>query len=461
MLFEQINQNYNGKFGQVKNILYFCANKYAENPIANKYMTNKINGNLPHLVKSAMLTAALCLTLPTMAKADEVFPHTDYCGDDVHYTIQEDLNLTISGTGATYDYTYREAPGVDGDHDADSGYDVLAPRRRAKAEDTEHYTDERFLFNRATTATVEAGVTRLGNCFFYDCADLTSITIASTIEEIGTQAFYLCSSLNEIKVIATTPAVLESSDVFNDVDKSTCTLYVPYGTTAAYRAAGYNFDNIVEMGTDLSQFSDVIYVEPLTVQPGETATVSVMMTNQTVSVRSYEFSVALPEGISFVANEDGDYASISSGRFSSSSCIFASEIQSDGSLKVVFTPTGSAMIKGTEGEICTFTINVPEGTADGSYSISVKDAVLSDDGTPNPNKFEIEDEIVSCLTVQDYLLGDANNDGNISIGDVMAVLNKIAGNTVDNFNEKAADANQDSKITIGDVMVILTMIANK
>lgn len=63
--------------------------------------------------------------------------------------------------------------------------------------------------------------------------------------------------------------------------------------------------------------------------------------------------------------------------------------------------------------------------------------------------------------LEEYLIGDANNDGKVKIGDATTVLNHIVGVTSENFNAKAADANEDGKIMIGDVTTILNIIVSQ
>lgn len=57
-----------------------------------------------------------------------------------------------------------------------------------------------------------------------------------------------------------------------------------------------------------------------------------------------------------------------------------------------------------------------------------------------------------------YLLGDANNDGKVSIADVTAIINHINGNTSGTFNEKAANVNRDDTISIADVTGVINII---
>lgn len=56
----------------------------------------------------------------------------------------------------------------------------------------------------------------------------------------------------------------------------------------------------------------------------------------------------------------------------------------------------------------------------------------------------------------DYILGDANNDGRVNVGDLTTIAAYILGKTPAVFNKDAADANKDGRINVGD----LTNIAN-
>ncbi len=93
-------------------------------------------------------------------------------------------------------------------------------------------------------------VTSIGQEAFYFCSNITSVIIPSSVKQIQRLAFGLCKNLSSISVRGLVPAVLYSADdPFWLVDKSTCTLYVPYGTSSLYKAANQwkDFTNIVEM----------------------------------------------------------------------------------------------------------------------------------------------------------------------------------------------------------------------
>lgn len=87
----------------------------------------------------------------------------------------------------------------------------------------------------------------IGKCAFKGCSGLTSLILPASITSIGSYAFSSCSGLTSIYVY---PDIVPKmgSDVFYDVDKKNCTLYVPQGTKQDYFLADIwgDFENIVE-----------------------------------------------------------------------------------------------------------------------------------------------------------------------------------------------------------------------
>ena len=54
-----------------------------------------------------------------------------------------------------------------------------------------------------------------------------------------------------------------------------------------------------------------------------------------------------------------------------------------------------------------------------------------------------------------YIRGDVNGDGNVSIGDVTALIDYLLSGDASGINLAAADCNQDSGVSIGDVTALI------
>jgi len=56
------------------------------------------------------------------------------------------------------------------------------------------------------------------------------------------------------------------------------------------------------------------------------------------------------------------------------------------------------------------------------------------------------------------LQGDANNDGEVNVADVMLTMNYLMGFTAENFSVGLADMDGDGNISVADVMAIAAMV---
>ena len=100
-----------------------------------------------------------------------------------------------------------------------------------------------------TSITIPNSVTRIGDYAFFGCSGLTSITIPKSVTSIGEYAFNNCSGLTAIHCLSSTPPTISSyRGPFDTSSYSNITLYVPYGSLEAYKAAaGWGkFQNIIE-----------------------------------------------------------------------------------------------------------------------------------------------------------------------------------------------------------------------
>lgn len=100
------------------------------------------------------------------------------------------------------------------------------------------------------SVVISSTVTSITDGTFQGCSGLTSLNIPGSVNSIGQAAFFGCRNLTSIVVNRLTPADLTYAySVFYEVNKNTCTLFVPYGSSGLYTDAieWKGFTNIVEM----------------------------------------------------------------------------------------------------------------------------------------------------------------------------------------------------------------------
>lgn len=190
---------------------------------------------------------------------------------------------------------------------------------------------EGVLFNKSQTRLIEYipskhgiyiipnSVTSIGDYAFDYCNGLTGITIPQSVTSVGSSAFADCLGLTSIYVNSITPIDLsDSTNVFDQVNKSTCTLYIPAGSKALYQSANQwkDFVNIVEIfstGTNELTGNEhlILYPNPFTegfyINAGEKlTTVSIynpsgmQLFSIQVTGKSYIDIATLPQGLYIV-----------------------------------------------------------------------------------------------------------------------------------------------------------------
>lgn len=99
------------------------------------------------------------------------------------------------------------------------------------------------------TVNIPNSVKNIGNSAFLHNKKLKTVTIGSGVTEIEEWAFKGLNAATSItSKIEDVSSVKLGKAVFDEIDKQTCTLYVPRGTAASYKAAPQwkDFKNIVE-----------------------------------------------------------------------------------------------------------------------------------------------------------------------------------------------------------------------
>jgi hypothetical protein len=126
-----------------------------------------------------------------------------------------------------------------------------------------------------TSINIPATLQGISNYCFSKCSGLTYVDIPFTIKTINSYAFDGCTGLTSISVNNSFPIDLtQSTSVFNNVNKTTCQLNVPYRTKSRYSATNQwsDFANIVEKSTGIFVSSNKA---ELSANPGSNTAVDV------------------------------------------------------------------------------------------------------------------------------------------------------------------------------------------
>ena len=207
--------------------------------------------------------------------------------------------------------------------------------------------------------------------------------------------------------------------------------------------------------TDISGYNHILYATAMEVAPGSQATLSISMKN-TTEIASFQFDLALPEGVDVVYNvADDEYAiDLNTERTTLKRHSIAVNKQTDGTYRVVCSSSKNYGFNGNDGEVLTVLLDVDDNLADGNYPILINAQEMA---TASMEKHNV-DQCKSTLTILSYTLGDVNGDKSVSVVDVNGVVNLILGTNTDGLVTKAADVNNDGSISVVDANGVVNII---
>ena len=130
---------------------------------------------------------------------------------------------------------------------------------------------------------------------------------------------------------------------------------------------------------------------------------------------------------------------------------------SEGKLRLVAYCKNGQFISSGEGKVMTIKLVPKEVLPEGSYTMTLNQIVLGAKGMQN---VYAGDDIAISFNVNGAVPGDANKDGKVGIGDIIAIENIMAGKT-EGYDLDAADANRDSQVNVEDIVTIINFMAGK
>ena len=303
---------------------------------------------------------------------------------------------------------------------------------------TEIGDDAFYYCSGLTSVVIPSSVTTIGDYAFNGCTNMTNVTLGSSVSTIGFQTFRNCPALVGVTSLATTPPTIAST-TFISSQYSSVMLFVPKGSESAYQAKAY-WKNFTQMHPTLNY--------------------ALNSANGNIEFRSqgnYPWTNVV-EGTRVYAQSGNK------GVHSSVSTLTATvTLPRDGHLTFAYKAWG----EGSGYDVCTFsvdgvqkfsydnkqnnwvnyTVQLPAGTHTLTWTYS-KDASVNPDG----DYFALDNVVLTVNSAP----GDADGDGNVTVGDVTAIIDMIlSGVTTGN---PAADVDGNGSVDIADVTALLDMI---
>ena len=306
-------------------------------------------------------------------------------------------------------------------------------------------------------------VNSIGKSSFAYCSSLTEIEIPSKVTSIGNYAFNGCSKLNTVRSLMESPCSINDK-VFKEISPDAI-LYVPKGRVATYQASDYwkTFADIKEIpdpvveATDITQLNDAIYAIESTAPKGGVAALNVSLKNAQ-KTNAYSFDLVLPKGVTLAQDDNNSYICIFGNRHSGGNSTSINYMKSTGVYKVAVISLNSKVISGDDGVVCTFKLKLADDVDYGKYAVKIQGARYS---LVTGESSVIMPETISILSVDNYLTGDVNGDGDVDISDAVCIVNHVVGKETPKYSEAAADVNCDGTVDIADAVRVINLIVGK
>ena len=202
------------------------------------------------------------------------------------------------------------------------------------------------------------------------------------------------------------------------------------------------------------QDDNTLYINDTLAVANSEVTLSVKMRNS-VYAEGFAFDLLLPLGMTVVTDADGTPAATLTEERTTArrtdtfgAAVLNAYLYS--AVRVIAASSNGSAIPPGDGEVCTVTIRVPAGMSEGIYQLTMHNISISD---TDAHSHDVT-QMVSKIEVQDHWLGDANDDGRVTVADLVAIAHHLLGHTPAVFSFKGADANRDEVVNVADYVAV-------
>lgn len=309
------------------------------------------------------------------------------------------------------------------------------------------------LCSSLTSIEIPSSITLISSYLFRFCLNLKHITFEGCVQNLDKNVFYLINNLSTVTVNSTQVGTINNnSSISNPKDLSNCILYVPAEAVETYKSA----ELWKEFGTILSIPKEAeysLYTKDFTARPGSQVKLALMMNNEN-PITSWQTEMVLPEGFTLAESEDEEAIALADERTYDTDITLVYNTLADGTVKMVASSMTKSTFSESFGKVATITLNVSPDVKEGNYYVEFRNSKFVD---PDRNAYTYEKSVCK-VKVADFNIGDVNNDGEVDVEDLVAIVDFIMDKPVPGCIDAAADINEDGEINGVDYVAEINLI---
>ena len=193
------------------------------------------------------------------------------------------------------------------------------------------------------------------------------------------------------------------------------------------------------------------YLPDFSIAAGETMQVAMILENDE-PFTAFQTDLLLPEGLS-VVEDDGEYLFDLTGRNASDQTII-SKLRDDGALRIVSFCMSVRQYSGYKGALVVINLKADENFT-GPATIGLRHSFFS---TINAEQFILDDDSCEVSLSAQQLRGNADGDEIVSIADAIWIIDYLLAGCSTSFHIENADLDNNGDINIGDVSALIDML---
>lgn len=205
---------------------------------------------------------------------------------------------------------------------------------------------------------------------------------------------------------------------------------------------------------DISGEDYVLYINDCVVSPGEQSTIYIRLKNAT-GITFWQTDLFLPEGMTVAKASTGAFDITKSNRIYKTHSVSSNEL-SRGGIRIACSSTSNKIIPDNDGIVVAIKVNVSQSVKAGSYTVALKNTLLVEPNEVSHKRYICEASIK--VSSETFVAGDVDGDGKVTIQDVNAIADFLAGKQPAKFVLKSSDVDEDGNVSVNDLALIISML---